>query len=241
MKFQEIVSPSLKDLFVRQIETMILQGSLQAGEKLPNERELAKQMKVSRSIINNGMQELADKAFIRIVPRQGAYVEDYIRNGNINTLVALVRNKGVNFDPRLLHSFIEFRRDLETTCAKSAAENRTPAQLTELKEKVLVLKEAVQTEQFLDESIAIHKLIFLATGNLVYPLIYNAFNEPLYVVTDQLLKLVEHSMIVENLSRIIEAIEQSDAEAAHTLMQHHVDICADILTEYYESLNGLRG
>lgn len=240
MKFQEIVSPSLKDLFISQIETMILQGALKAGEKLPNERELARQMKVSRSIINSGMQELADKSFIRIIPRQGAYVEDYIRNGNIRTLTALVRGKGMRFDPELLRSLIEFRRDLETNCAHLAARNRTSEQLRELKEQIEVMEKSAGTDDFLEASITAHKLIFLATGNLVYPLIYNAFYEPLLVVTEQLLRLLDSRQILENLTKVIAAVERKEPEQAESLMREHVDLCAGILTKHYAQLTRSR-
>ena len=36
MPFQKIVMPTMKELFVRQMESMILSGELAAGEQLPN-------------------------------------------------------------------------------------------------------------------------------------------------------------------------------------------------------------
>ena len=235
MKFQEIVSPSLKDLFVKQVETMILQNQLKIGEKLPNERELAKQMKVSRSIINNGMQELADKAFIKVIPRQGAYVEDYIRNGNINTLVAIIRNQGVNFDQHMLKSFVLFRRDLEPLCARNAAKQRTQDQLRQLEKQLESLKEKANTDQFIHEAIDFHKQIFIATDNLVYPLVYNAFYEVLYVITETLLTLLDHHAVIQNLEGVYAAIKEKDQEEAHRIMLHHVDLCAGILEKHFTS------
>ncbi|MDU3351746.1 MAG: GntR family transcriptional regulator, partial [Clostridium sp.] len=44
MEFSKLNSPTLKDLFIKELETMILSGKLQIGEKLPSERELAKSM-----------------------------------------------------------------------------------------------------------------------------------------------------------------------------------------------------
>ena len=48
MEFQKISSPSLRDLFIEQLEHLILSGKLQVGEKLPPERQLAEMMQVSR-------------------------------------------------------------------------------------------------------------------------------------------------------------------------------------------------
>ena len=43
-EFQKISSPSLRDLFVEQLEHLILSGKLKIGEKLPPERQLAEMM-----------------------------------------------------------------------------------------------------------------------------------------------------------------------------------------------------
>lgn len=51
MAFQTLVSPSLTDLFVEQVQGMILSGELKVGEKLPTERELAATMKVSLAVV----------------------------------------------------------------------------------------------------------------------------------------------------------------------------------------------
>ena len=54
MEFQKISSPSLRDLFIEQLEHLILSGKLQVGEKLPPERQLAEMMQVSRAVVNSG-------------------------------------------------------------------------------------------------------------------------------------------------------------------------------------------
>ena len=51
----------LSDVILRQLETLILEGSLQAGEKLPPERELAKQFDVSRPSLREAIQKLEAK------------------------------------------------------------------------------------------------------------------------------------------------------------------------------------
>ena len=233
MKFEAIVSPSLKDLFVNQIEDMILQGEFKIGQQLPIERELAAQMKVSRSIVNNGMQELADKGFVKIIPRQGTFIEDYVKNGNIKTLSAIMSHKGSQFDKALLDSFIEFRRDLETLCTKKASVNRTSEQAKDLQLKISRLKNAIETDDFIDELISLHKLIYIATNNLVYPLLFNAFYEVLYQVTKTLIPLIENETIVNNMKEVVEYIVNSNEEMAFKAMLYHVDECALALKQHY--------
>ena len=77
MKFKRIISLTLKELFIEEIETQILSGTLAIGEKLPPEREIAQQMQISRSVVNDGIVEMAKKGFLTIIPRQGTYVADF--------------------------------------------------------------------------------------------------------------------------------------------------------------------
>ena len=51
MEFKKLNAPSLKELFVNELQNMILSGKLEIGSKLPPERELAESMKVSRAVI----------------------------------------------------------------------------------------------------------------------------------------------------------------------------------------------
>mgnify|MGYP005972838889 CR=1 FL=1 len=58
MEFQKLNAPSLKELFISELENMIISGKLPIGTKLPSERELATSMQVSRAVVNSGIAEL---------------------------------------------------------------------------------------------------------------------------------------------------------------------------------------
>ena len=94
MAFEPLYAPSLKELFVQKLQGMILSGELSQGEKLPSERELCQQMGVSRAVINAGITELARRGFLEVLPRQGTFVADYRRNGNMDTLMAIMEYNG---------------------------------------------------------------------------------------------------------------------------------------------------
>ncbi|MFR0955433.1 MAG: winged helix-turn-helix domain-containing protein [Roseburia inulinivorans] len=65
MEFKKLNAPSLRELFVNELQNMILSGKLEIGSKLPPERELAESMKVSRAVINSGIAELEKERFPR--------------------------------------------------------------------------------------------------------------------------------------------------------------------------------
>ena len=94
MEFKKISSPTLRELFVQQLEDLILSGKLKIGEKLPTERQLAESMQVSRSVVNNGLSDLEKKGFLVVKPRSGTYVEDYRKNGTLDTLISIMKFNG---------------------------------------------------------------------------------------------------------------------------------------------------
>ncbi len=69
MSFAHIQQRRLSDEIVEQLETMILEGVLQAGERLPAERKLAEQFGVSRPSLREAIQKMVAKGLL--VSRQG--------------------------------------------------------------------------------------------------------------------------------------------------------------------------
>ena len=72
MKFKAINTLSIKELFISQIEEMILSGELKPGDKLPTERELADEMNISKTIVHDGIRELARIGFLDVISRKGS-------------------------------------------------------------------------------------------------------------------------------------------------------------------------
>ena len=83
MGYSKITALSLTDLFVQQIENMILSGELAFGEQLPPARELAAKMGVSRTVVTAGLVELEKLGFVEFKARLGVYVCDYRRRGTM--------------------------------------------------------------------------------------------------------------------------------------------------------------
>jgi GntR family transcriptional repressor for pyruvate dehydrogenase complex len=120
MGFDQVRQRRLSDDIVEQLEGMILEGTLQSGERLPAERALAEQFGVSRPSLREAIQKLTAKGLL--VSRQGG--------GNY-----VVENLGSTFSDPLLHllesnpdaqrDLLEFRQTLEASCAYYAAQRAT--------------------------------------------------------------------------------------------------------------------
>ena len=90
------------------------------GTQLPPERELAQQMQVSRAVVNGGLAELAQQGFLEVRPRQGTFVADYRREGNLSTLIAIMEYQGGVLGKDEIRSILEVRRALEHLAAQRA-------------------------------------------------------------------------------------------------------------------------
>ena len=109
VEFKKLQTPTYQEMFITQIEQMIISGQFEIGQKLPSERELSQKMGVSRAIVNSGIAEMSRKGFIEIRPRVGNFVADYRRNGTVETLVSIMKYNGGVLRPAEIKSLIEFR------------------------------------------------------------------------------------------------------------------------------------
>ena len=181
MAFSEIVAPTLRDLFVRQIIDMIFSGELAVGEKLPTERDMAEKMGISRSMVHIGLEDLERMGFVRIEPRTGAYIADYAKTGNFETLGAIVKYTGGALSDEMDISMVEARNATEGGAMIRLAMTHTDEDISVLRKMVEELSEAAKNGE---DSTALavrmrdfHVTLTQMSGNILFPLILSSFNE----------------------------------------------------------------
>ena len=77
--FRAVVQPRrarLSDAIAEQIEGLIASGELKPGFSLPSERDLSKQLDVSRPSLREALLILERRHLIAILPRRGAHVTE---------------------------------------------------------------------------------------------------------------------------------------------------------------------
>lgn len=120
MGFDQIRQRRLSDDIVEQLEGMILEGTLKAGERLPAERALAEQFGVSRPSLREAIQKLVAKGLL--ISRQGGgnYVVESLGTTFSDPLLLLLES-----NPEAQRDLLEFRHTLEASCAYYAAMRAT--------------------------------------------------------------------------------------------------------------------
>jgi GntR family transcriptional regulator, transcriptional repressor for pyruvate dehydrogenase complex len=116
---------------VDQLRSLILTGAYAAGDKLPPERQLAKQLGVNRASLREALKKLEHIGLVRIRQGDGTRVQDFMQTGGIDLmshLIPLAQSGHVE----LLRDVLEFRRIYGREVVKLAAARADAADLARL-------------------------------------------------------------------------------------------------------------
>lgn len=235
MKLKEIVAPTIKDLIKKELIDKILSGECEVGEKLPTEREMALSMKVSRTVINTALVDLASMGFVKIVARQGVFVDDYSRNGTIDTLIEVMNYHGGSFDRKAFESLLQYRTTAESDCAYLAALYRSDDDL----KRLIDIKKQMEVETDVDRLVSLkvdfHQSIYFATGNTIYPLVYNSFKRLSYSFHKLIYETYGLEEAVLYLDELIDHIKYKRYDSSKRTMNKLLSYRLDQIRDYYYS------
>jgi len=175
MGFSKISTLSLTDLFVQQVENMILSGELDIGEQLPSARDLSIKMGVSRPVISAGIIELEKMGFVEIRPRKGVYVCDYRRKGTLETLVAIMRYNGGAMRRNEVKSLLEVRSAMECLCVRLVVERATDEEFAALSPILDGIRNVSDNDEAAEQVFHFHHEMAVLSGNNLLPLMYYSF------------------------------------------------------------------
>lgn len=228
MDLHEIVAPTMKELFIKEIERKIISGEWKIGDRLPTEREMEKKTKVSRTIINSGLAELAQNGFVEIVPRKGVFVGDYVRNGQLNTLISIINFNGGRLDKKTFDSLTSYRVHFDCECAYLAALNRTEDDLKIMRDIYEEISKTTAMSETASLKFDFLHAIYCATGNNIYPLVCNAFKKVCITFNEIIFNHFGYESI-EYMTDLMKVIEEGKASEARQIMH-------DFLTERIDEL-----
>lgn len=226
--------PSIKEKFTSIIESRILSGELEIGQRMPPEREISASLGISRTIIHAGIIELAAKKVLRIVPRKGTYVNDYRREGTLELYTQLMQYTG-NMDEELFKSLMEYRDIFETANARLAATNRADEDIPLLLDLLDKERAAESLEEAVDLDYEMHLQIALATKNMIIPMTISSM-QAMYKTLVRLFygQLGEREPVYAMHERLIHAIQTKEPEGAETVMKEILGHGKNIMNSFFE-------
>lgn len=230
-----IEAPTVKELFIKKIAGMIIRGELKAGDKLPSERELAAQARISKSAVHFAMAELERLGFVETSARQGTFVSDYTKRGTIETLNMLVSYNSDSFlDRRRMEDMLEMRIAIEGKALEVLAKTLTPESLQAL-EKDVAASEAIAENQSDVHSLAAsffefhHDICFLS-GNFILPLLFNSFRVVTLAYWEHAIRLLGKETCIKLMKDLLELIRSKDAERSLRFLREEFSMYLNLNT-----------
>ena len=225
MEFQKISSPSLRELFVDQLEHMILSGKLKIGEKLPPERQLAEMMQVSRAVVNSGITELEKKGFLIVKPRSGTYVADYRRKGTMDTLLSIMKYNGGRMRNEEIRSIFEIRIALDSLAAKLCIDRITNEEIQLLLEKVEDIRTATNNHDAIVAAFEFQHEFALVSGNTLIPLVFQSFRAPIFTMWERFVDLYGVEVLYQRNYKMWTYIKNRDTNNAIQWIEKSMEEC----------------
>jgi len=222
----------LSDVIQSQLETMILEGSLKPGQKLPAERELAKQFDVSRPSLREAIQALEVKRLVTRRQGGGTYVNDQILGGLSDPLFDLMANNNESqFD------LLEFRHGIEGMSAYYAAMRGTQADFDEIQNKHDNIGNAQLEDNYRVEAQAVfefylaicaasHNAIILHLAHSMAPLIIDNIEQNLTILAK---RPDVFKQISDYRTRLMSAIISGKPQIACGASHRHIAFIEEVL------------
>lgn len=236
MDFAKLKAPTLKELFVREFETMILSGQLKIGEKLPPERALAEQMQVSRAVVNSGIAELSRKGFLKVKPRSGVYVVDYRRHGTVETLLSIMNYNGGHLRQDEIRSILEIKMIVDKLAVELSVDRHTDEDITSLEyclDKMEHLSD--NNAKAADAAFSFYHEIAMTSQNTLLPLIYRSFRVPVTHLWIRFIEKYGNKLVCNNAQEILKALKNHDREGAVTAVEKAISSSISGANEIYEA------
>ena len=214
MEFEKLISPSLKELFISNIEAKILSGELPVGQQLPPERQLAQSMGVSRAVVNSGSVELENRGFLDVRPRVGTFVADYRRAGTMETLKSIMTYNRGRLRNEEIRSILEVRDALDKLAVADIIPHVTELDNMLLLEKVEAIRQASDNRQAAEAAFAFQHELAMLSGNTLLPLIFRSFYSSVLVLWERFCALHGIDTLYQTSCRLCGHIRDKDIPGA---------------------------
>jgi GntR family transcriptional repressor for pyruvate dehydrogenase complex len=222
----------LSDVIMAQIETMIIEGSLLPGQKLPAERELAKQFDVSRPSLREAIQKLEAKNLVTRRQGGGTFINNDILGGLADPFFNLLAH-----DNEAQFDLLEFRLGIEGMSAYYAAMRGTKADFLEIQKKHDAIGNAQLEDNHHEEAKAVfdfylaicgasHNSIILHLARSMAPLLIDNIEQNLTVLAK---KPAIFAQITDYRTRLLEAIVSGQPQKAWGASHRHLAFIEEVL------------
>jgi len=218
--YKAVHTSRLYEQIVQQIEDSILKGSLKTGDQLPAERELAQRFGVSRTAVREAVKALREKGLVEAYSGRGTFITNGTSQAmrqSIDWMTKVGQQDGL---PHL----VEMRAVVEPEIAALAATRIEEQHISAMREAFKIMDRSREDPaSFIEADLDFHLSLAEAAAN---PLILSLIDSIVGLLREQRIRIFYVEGGPErgqyHHKRILDAIEQHDAEKARAAMRAHL-------------------
>ena len=172
--------------------------------------------------------------FLRIVPRKGAFVAEYVQQATPETLSAIMGFDSGLIDSALFKDLMEARILIERECTRLACAKLTPASLQTLQAHTEAIY-AADDAQAAEAVYLYHKCLIEISGNLAYAMVFQSFEKMIRnLIREHYKNREELRLSIPKFQLLTAAIARRDAYEADMCMLSILGRASDYLGPYLE-------
>lgn len=225
--FKTVSLSRVSQAIVEQVRTLLRQGRLRPGDRLPSERELCERFGVSRVTVREALRVLEAGGLIevRVGARGGAFVTTPTSRKVGEGLADLL-----NLSPLTAAEVTEARQVFELGIVPMVVERATEEDIAALRDLTLAHQRALERGDYtMSLSADFHVRVAACTHNAAIEMLVQSFHGPL------LMSLLEAQVIAPLMGHrgsgehreFIEAVADRDVHRAREIMREHLQRTAD--------------
>lgn len=229
--FRPVSVERVSQVIVDQIKSLLREGKLANGDRLPSERDLCQRFGVSRVTVREALRVLEANGLIeiRVGARGGAFVSSPTKERLGEGLADLM-----TLAPLTPADVTEARSVIEVGILPLVVERATEQDIARLRRLVEEGQEALDRDTYtMSLSATFHVAIAACAHNPAIETLVHSFHGPM------LLSLRQAQTVAPAMGRrgteehaaLVDAIEQRDVEAAVAVMTTHLDRTADLVRD----------
>ncbi len=211
--FTPIRDQRLSDKVTEQLLMAMRKGDLPVGTRLPAEEQLAKQLRVSRGILREGLTVLEARGFIKRTPKEGTVVQSVRGDELARALTAQMRKA-------TYRDLLEFREVIECRAVENIVKIASDAEIAELAELAEIVpagEDPVKIDHYF------HYRIAEISGNTLFSSCIDMYYDLIREMRQKSLQNKQRSESVQQEHRaVVSAIRSRDAGAAKRAIRAHL-------------------
>lgn len=218
---------------VNYVEENIINRTWKEGDKLPSERKLAAQFRVSRNVVREGIKILGEKGLVIVYPGRGAFITEPDPLLVSSTMERILQNYDTTIE-----DILEVREELELSVIGKVVNVASSEHINKLYMlHNLMEKNKLNVNLFVKYDIQFHDALAQSTENVLFSILLNSFidmtNQVLFTLTMETPETI--AIAQEQHLQIIKAIEQQDVYKAKEIIRAHMQVIRDDIKKLKEN------